>query len=188
LTENGKLYEIFSADDEDEVLVTHVQCSIWSFGKEDIDLVLPVDIAEELFNEKVTTSTRKAIAHIMYVDSEKNDIAVLKKILRNSEYDLHVCGGADMAISTLQQKKIDMVIIEAGFGGNGDEGLALCLRIKRNMLLDNIPIVMTSVNATKKLVLDCIRIGTSDFIVKPLTKDKLSAKLDKLIGKQKSSI
>ncbi|MGR3317871.1 MAG: response regulator [Candidatus Anammoxibacter sp.] len=188
LTETGKLYEIFSADDEDEVLVAHVQCSVWSFDKEDIDLVLPVDVAEELFNEKVTTSTQKAFANIMYVDSEKKDIAVLKKILRNSGYDLHICGDSDRAISTLQQEKMDMVIIEANFGDNCDEGLALCLRIKRNMLLDNIPIVMTSANATKKLVLDCIRIGMSDFIVKPLTKDRLSAKLDKLIGRQKLSI
>ncbi|MGR3176707.1 MAG: response regulator [Candidatus Anammoxibacter sp.] len=178
LTETGKLSEVFAAEDDDELLISHMQCSVWSFDKENIDLVLPVDVAENLFNETVTTSTIKSFAHILYVDTEKKDISLFKKLLRNTGYTAHICFDADNAIAKLQQEKIDLIIIEAKFRDHeNDDGLALCLRIKRNMLLDNIPIIMTTAKATKSLVLDCVRIRASDFMVKPLSKGKLLVKV-----------
>ena len=184
LTEPGQLSEIFSAEDDDELLIAHMQCSVWSFDKDDIGLVLPVAVAEDIFNETVTTSTIKSFAHILYVDSQNKDIALFKKLLRNTGYSVHVCLDADNAIAKLQQEKIDLIIIEAKFRDyENDDGLALCLRIKRNMLLDNIPIIMTTAKATKSLVLDCVRIRASDFMVKPLSKGKLLVKVEKFVTK-----
>ncbi|MGR3317276.1 MAG: response regulator [Candidatus Anammoxibacter sp.] len=187
LTEDGKMSEIFSAEDDDELLIAHMQCSVWSFDKDDIDLVMAVEVAEDIYNETVTTSTGKPFAHLIYLDTEKKDIALLKKLLRNTGYAVHICFDADNAIAQLQQEKMDLVIVESKFsdGENDDDGLAFCLRVKRNMLLDNIPVIMTTAHATKRLVLDCVRIGASDFMVKPLTKDKLFAKLEKFIKKGK---
>ncbi|MGR3178128.1 MAG: response regulator [Candidatus Anammoxibacter sp.] len=187
LTEDGKMSEIFDATDDDELLIAHMQCSVWSFDKDDIDLVMNVEVAEIMFNEVVTASAGKPFAHILYVDYEKKDISLFKKLLRNSGYATHICHDADTAIAKLQQEKMDMVIVESKFGGSDadEDGLALCLRIKRNMLLDNIPIIMTTANATKRLVLECVRIGASDFMVKPLSKVKLFAKLEKFIKKGK---
>ena len=184
LTETGKLNEVFAAEDDDELLIAYMQCSVWSFDKENINLVLPVEVAEDIFNENVTTSTIKSFAHILYVDTEKEDIVLFKKLLRNTGYSVHVCFDADNAIAKLQQEKIDLVIIEAKFRDHeNDDGLALCLRIKRNMLLDDIPIIMTTAKATKSLVLDCVRIRASDFMVKPLSKGKLFAKVEKFVKK-----
>ncbi|MGR3318144.1 MAG: response regulator [Candidatus Anammoxibacter sp.] len=184
LTETGKLCEIFSAEDDDELLIAHMQCSVWSFDKDDINLVMRVEVAEDVFNETVTTSTANSFAHILYVDTEKKDITLLKKLLRNTGYSVHICFNADNAIAKLQQEKMDLVIVESKFGDNGnDDGLAFCLRVKRNMLLDNIPVIMTTAHATKRLVLDSVRLGASDFLVKPLTKDKLFAKLKRFVKK-----
>ena len=187
LTEEGKMSKIFGVTDDDELLVAHMQCSVWSFDKDDIDLVMHVDIAEDLFNEVVTASTAKAFAHILYVDYIKEDISLFKKLLRNTGFATHICHDGDSAIARLQQEKMDLVLVESKFGGSesDDDGLALCLRIKRNMLLDNIPIIMTTSNATKRLVLECVRIGASDFMVKPLSRIKLFAKLDKFVKKGK---
>lgn len=182
----GDINKIFSAEEDDEVLITHLQCSIWSFDKGDIDLLIVSDVAEGMFNELVTASTKKPFANLVYVDNKKEDISFIKKILRNSGYSVHVCNDSETAIAKLQHEKVDMVIIDTNFGElDDDEGLSLCLRIKRNMLLDNIPIVMTAIHATKKLVLDCVRIGATDFLVKPFNKEMLFCKLDKLIKRKK---
>ncbi len=185
--ESDKLNGVFSAEADDEVLVTRTQCSIWSFDKGDISLSIVADIGESLFDEIVTASTKKTFAHIMYVDNEKKEIANLKKMFRNSGYFVHACYGADTAIAKLQQEKIDIVLINTDFNKNDEEGLALCVRIKRNMLLEDIPVIMTSESATKKLVLDCVRIGAADFLVKPFKKDQVFSKVEKRIKRKKLS-
>lgn len=182
--DEGKVGELLSVAGDDEVLLTRVQCSIWSFDKGNIDILVNIDLAEGMFGEIVTASTKKVTGHILYVDSKADDIKFMKKSMRNTEFCVHICNNADRAISTLQREKIDLIMIDTEFSGANDsyEGLALCARIKRNMLLEDIPIVMTSANATKKLVLDCVRIGASDFIVKPF---KAAGFLDKLAGKMR---
>lgn len=176
-------------DDDDELFVVNNQCSIMTFDKGDINLILTIEMAESFFNEVVSASTKKAFAHIVLVDVNRKDIAFVKKTLRNTGYFVHICHDGDSAIAKLlQHEKMDLIIIDAHMDENEDEnGMGLCLRIKRNMLLDSIPIIMTSAHATKQLVLDCARIGASDFMVKPLRRELLIAKLEKQIKRKKLS-
>ncbi len=182
------LMEIFSVyDKEDELLVVDNQCSIWTFEKGDVRLLITVDVCESFFNETVSMSSKKSYAHILVVDSIKKDVSFVKKTLRNSGLFVHICSDSDTAIAKLQHEKIDLVLIDANFGEEPteEEGLSLCLRIKRNMLLDAIPIIMTAANATKKLVLDCVRIGAADFLVKPYNKDLILFKFEKQVKRKK---
>ena len=185
--ESEKICEIFSAESDDELLMAHSHCSIWSFDKGEYDLFIHTTLAEDMFEEIVTASTKKTFANILYVDSKKGDINLVKRLLRNTGFNTHICKDADAAIAKLQREKIDLVLIDTDFGSNEDDGLSLCIRIKRNMLLESIPILMTSAKATKQLVLDCVRIGASDFIVKPFNKDQLFAKLGKRVNRKKFS-
>lgn len=184
--EPEKLKEIFSVlDDEDEMFISNSSCSIWTFEKGEISLLFTVEVAEAFYSETVSMSTKKAYAHVLVVDTSRKDISFIKKALRNTGLALHICQDGDSAISKLQHEKIDLVLIDANYGEEGEEGLSLCLRIKRNMLLDSIPIIMTAANATKQLVLDCVRIGASDFVVKPYRKDLLIAKFEKKVKRKK---
>ncbi len=184
-----KVLEMFKAAMDDEVFITSTQCSIMTFDKGPIDIMLTVDVGESIFNEILSYSTKKAFAHILYVEDVKKDISYVKKMLRNSGYFAHVCNDGDAAISKLQHEKMDMVVIsvELAEGTDEDDGLQLCVRIKRNMLLDTIPVVMCSGNATKKTVLDCVRLGASDFMVKPFNKDLFFAKLSKHVKSKRLS-
>lgn len=183
--EPEKFCEIFSAESDDELLIANALCSVWSFDKGEYDLLIHTSLAEDMFEESVTASVKKTFAHILYVDSKKNDVSLVRKLLRNTGLAVHICRDADSAISKLQREKVDLVLIDTDFGSNEDDGLSLCIRIKRNMLLESIPIVMTSAKATKRLVLDCVRIGAADFIVKPFNRDQFFAKLEKRINRKK---
>ena len=185
--EADSLKDIFLAESDDEILITRTQCSIWSFDKGDIGLSVVADVGEGFFDEIVTASTKKIFAHVMYVDSSKKEVATVKKMFRNSGYFVHACYDADTAIAKLQQEKIDIVLINTDFNNNAEEGLALCVRIKRNMLLEDIPVIMTSGSATKKLVLDCVRIGAADFLVKPFDKEQVFSKIEKRIKRKRLS-
>lgn len=181
----GKIKEVFCLENDNELFIVETHCSIWSFDKGDISFIVSNELAESFYNETVSASTVKIIGNMIVADKSKKSIAFLKKALRNSGYNVFICNDANTAISKLQQARfIDLVLIDANLGDYYDDGLALCLRIKRNMLLDNIPIIMCAENATKKIVLEAIRVGACDFLIKPYTKEKLLEKLRKHLKKE----
>lgn len=183
--DDERLKKIFSAEDDDEILVANTNCSIWSFDKGDINLTFPAEVAENLFNETVTMSTRKVFAHLLLINRNKSDIFFIKKSLRNSGYFIHICTDADDAIAKLQHEKMDLVLLDTDIGENVDDGLSLCLRIKRNMLLEDMPIIMCSANATKRLVMECVRLGASDFLIKPFNKEQLLSRISRQVKRKK---
>ena len=176
----GKIKEIFCLENDNEVFIAETHCSIWSFDKGNISFIIPTELAESFYNETVRVSTVKIIGNIIVADKSKKDTAFLKKVLRNSGYNVFVCNDANTTISKLQQERfIDLVIIDTNLGDYCDDGLALCSRIRRNMILDNIPIIMCAANATKKIVLEAIRVGACNFLIKPHTKESLLEKIRK---------
>ncbi len=45
-----------------------------------------------------------------------------------------------------------------------------------------IPVLMISGHSEKQLVIDAVRAGAADYMIKPLDRDKLLAKLQKFMG------
>lgn len=58
-------------------------------------------------------------------------------------------------------------------------GLDILAALRKNQ--ENCPFLMLTANATKKLVVDSMRLGASDFIVKPFHTADLTAKVERLI-------
>ncbi|HLG29932.1 MAG TPA: response regulator, partial [Candidatus Brocadiales bacterium] len=54
---------------------------------------------------------------------------------------------------------------------------SVCERIRRNILTEEIPIIMCSSSPTHQQVIDSIKAGAQDFIVKPFDEEKLLEKV-----------
>jgi two-component system chemotaxis response regulator CheY len=62
------------------------------------------------------------------------------------------------------------------------DGLTFVKKVRENSANDNIPIIMVTTEAAKKEILEAIKSGVSDYIVKPFTPDTLKEKIDKVLG------
>lgn len=60
------------------------------------------------------------------------------------------------------------------------DGITTLKQMKEMDVTKNIPVIMCTSEAEKEKVVECIRAGAADYIVKPFSKDVIAAKLDKV--------
>lgn len=177
-----RLQEIFPEQEIPDIFVVNSKCTLWDFDKGNFRLLFSLELAEGFFDEAINLSEEEIFSHILIIDDSKTDIAVIKRYLRKSGYQVHACADAATAFSILQHERISVIILDIYL--KELDGFAICRQIKRNMLLDQIPIIMCSAMATKENVINAIRTGASDFLVKPFKREHLITKLAKYISKR----
>ncbi len=171
-------------ENDDELFIVNKQCSIWNFDKGEINLLFQIELVESFYNEQVIVSKVKTFANIIVITNCQLEIYFIKKALRHSGYNVFAYKDWKLAVLKLEYEKfIDLVIIDSNIGEYDGVGLDLCAKIKRNILLEHIPIIMMAGNPTKNKVLESLRAGAIDFIVKPLSNDRLLNKLAKHVRK-----
>lgn len=62
------------------------------------------------------------------------------------------------------------------------DGLTFVKTLRANASYDKIPIIMVTTEAAKKEILEAIKAGVSDYIVKPFTPEVLREKINKVVG------
>ncbi len=76
--------------------------------------------------------------------------------------------------------KFDLVMMDINMPRA--DGVTTLKQLKSLEMTKGIPVIMCTSEAEKELVLECIKAGASDYIVKPFTKDLITEKFKKLIG------
>jgi two-component system chemotaxis response regulator CheY len=62
------------------------------------------------------------------------------------------------------------------------DGLTFVKSLRSNAQYNDVPIIMVTTEAAKKEILEAIKAGVSDYIVKPFTPDTLKEKIQKVLG------
>ena len=62
------------------------------------------------------------------------------------------------------------------------DGLTFVKSLRSNAQYNDVPIIMVTTEAAKKEILEAIKAGVSDYIVKPFTPDTLKEKIEKVLG------
>lgn len=62
------------------------------------------------------------------------------------------------------------------------DGLTYVKTVRSDSRYDGIPIIMVTTEAAKKEILEAIKAGVSDYIVKPFTPEVLRDKINKVLG------
>ncbi len=175
-----RLTDIFAMEHDDEIFVTNSDCSIWTFNNGSIDLLFPIDVIERFFNETISLSQNAHAGQVVIISDYDNDVSFFKKCLRNLGYKVHVCSERDDAIFTLHQDRVDFVFLDYDYGKPATNGVELLRRIRMNMMLGYMPIVMCSSKPTREHIINSLKVGSSDFLVKPFTKECLLSKMQKI--------
>ncbi len=88
---------------------------------------------------------------------------------------VHEADDGDTALEFLRENKVDLVLTDLNMVRmNGD---ALCLKIRNELGLINLPVIFLSANEDKSTILALFKIGATDYLAKPFIQEELMARL-----------
>jgi diguanylate cyclase (GGDEF)-like protein len=120
--------------------------------------------------------------NILIVDDSEDQLLVLKAILNEKGYkNIFLADSADKAFELMglkgkkKQKDIDLILMDIMMPGV--DGLEACLRIKKNVELKDIPIIMVTAKKEADHLQLAFQAGAVDYITKPINVTELLARV-----------
>ena len=119
---------------------------------------------------------------ILIVDDFATMRKVIRNLLRQVGYDNIVeAENGEAAFSVLKSQKVDFVISDWNMPNM--TGLELLKAVRADSELNKMPFLMVTAEALKDNVVEAVKAGVNNYIVKPFTAEVLSEKIDKIIEK-----
>ncbi len=119
---------------------------------------------------------------ILVVDDFATMRKVIKNLLRQTGYQ-NVTEAEDgvAALKELRSEKIDFVISDWNMPNM--TGIELLRAVRADSELSSLPFLMVTAESLKENVVEAVKAGVSNYIVKPFTAEVLSEKIEKIIEK-----
>ncbi|HEY0668843.1 MAG TPA: two-component regulator propeller domain-containing protein [Sphingobacteriaceae bacterium] len=115
---------------------------------------------------------------ILVVD-DKPELALLVKECLQSEFDVYMVYDAKKALEVLDAMRIELIISDLVMPEI--DGLTLCLTVRSNPELKDIPFVILTGRNSEEQKLICFRNGVNDFIEKPFSAELLKWKVKSIL-------
>lgn len=106
---------------------------------------------------------------ILIIDDEASIRETLSGILEDEGFTPVCAASAEIGISILEEKHIDLILLDIWLGDNMD-GLTALEKIKK---IYSLPVIMISGHGTIETAVQATRNGAFDFVEKPLSYDKI---------------
>jgi two-component system chemotaxis response regulator CheY len=114
-----------------------------------------------------------------------DDFATMRRIVRNILKQLGFTNIVEAddgttALEIMKTDKIDLVLCD--WNMPKISGLDLLKQMKADSDLKSIPFLMITAEAQKQNIIEAVKTGVSNYIVKPFTADTIAEKLKKIFG------
>jgi len=120
---------------------------------------------------------------ILIVDDFATMRKVIKNLLRQIGYqDVIEAEDGVHALKELKSQKIDFVISDWNMPNM--TGIELLRAVRADSELSSLPFLMVTAESLKENVVEAVKAGVSNYIVKPFTAEVLNEKIKKIIEKQ----
>jgi len=114
---------------------------------------------------------------ILVIDDDKDIGLMIKMILEYKGYKVIVLENPQPAEEILKNDGIDLIIMDMLL--SGVNGIDICKKIKNNISISNIPLIMMSAHPDANI--KCLNAGADDFILKPFDMQHLLSTINKFI-------
>lgn len=111
-------------------------------------------------------SHTKSRKEILVIDDDKDTQNFLKKIIEGAGYHCRLASNVDQGIDSVKNHASHLIILD--YKLNEEIGFEVIEFLRNSNHYKNIPIVMISANANKKIVLQAFIVGANEFLAKPL--------------------
>lgn len=116
---------------------------------------------------------------ILVVDDMSTMRRIIKTILNQLGYtNIDEAENGKQALAKLKNEKYDFVITDWNMPEM--DGLTLVKEIRSDPDLKNLPVLMVTAEAKKENVMEALKAGVSNYIVKPFTAEVLKEKMEKI--------
>lgn len=112
---------------------------------------------------------------VLVVDDDEFQQKIVSKILEVGNYHLIFATGGVEALNILRKTRPDLILMDVMMPGM--DGLETVRYMKAAPQLADIPVVMITGKSDKSIVMESLKVGVTDFVVKPFDRDTL---LDKV--------
>ncbi len=114
-----------------------------------------------------------------------DDFATMRRILRNilKQVGFSKISESDdgkTALKELKNDKFDLVLCDWNMPEMS--GLELLKAVRADTQLKNTPFVMVTAEAQKDNIVEAVKAGVNNYVVKPFTAETISEKLEKVFG------
>lgn len=118
---------------------------------------------------------------VLVVDDEASIRRFLRHLLEQEGYDVLEAGAGREAISRCQREQPDLVLLDLRLPDM--TGFEILSELKRLPETHSIPVIILSIIQDRA---EGFRLGASDYLTKPVDRDKLLERIQRLIGTQES--
>jgi two-component system chemotaxis response regulator CheY len=114
-----------------------------------------------------------------------DDFATMRKIIKNillqlGFKDILEADDGTTALELLKKQKVDLIISDWNMPKM--PGIELLKAVRNNEDLKDIKFIMVTAEAQKENVIEAIKYGVNQYVVKPFTPETLKEKLEKVLG------
>ena len=115
---------------------------------------------------------------ILVVDDNRTNLQIIREVLEK-DYILQLAISGEMALKFVAKKKPDLILLDLMMPGmNGKETFS---RIREDPLNCSIPVIFLTANQDEDVEVECLNMGASDFITKPIVPEILQRRIGKTI-------
>ncbi|ERR1039458_4148497 len=126
---------------------------------------------------------------LLLVDDDQDILNMIKVFLKDKDFDIITSSNGEEAYQIIIKEKPDLAIIDGLIPGI--HGFELCKKVKEDEGMENSPeiIIMSSLYKGMKYRLDVIKTyHADDYLPKPIVKEELLSKIDKLVTKRSKKL
>lgn len=116
---------------------------------------------------------------VLVVDDDEFERKLAGEMLRAVPYDLIFAASGAEALSLVCKTRPDLILMDMVMPAIN--GLETLRSLKASRFAD-IPVVMITGQSEKDVVMDCLKAGAADFLVKPLDREVLLKKVDRFLA------
>lgn len=152
-----------------------------------MDKAINLDVFEEkritntqYFYKNTNSLQNKGAAKILIVDDEPINIQVISNILKLEGYTIETASnGLDVLNGLNGTQKPDLILLDIMLPKMS--GFEVCLKIRENFSLHELPILMVTSKNTTADILAAFNAGANDYISKPFENSELKARIKTLL-------
>jgi CheY-like chemotaxis protein len=116
---------------------------------------------------------------ILVVDDKGVIRMLIRRYLEDAGYGVLEASDGEEALRLLKKESVDLVLLDIMMPKM--DGMEFCRQLREQPDRKGLPVIMCTAKGQRKDVVDAIKTGASDYIIKPFTKDVLLEKIGKLV-------
>ena len=115
---------------------------------------------------------------ILIVDDNQDMLSFVSSCMKEA-YDVRTATDGTSALELLQREQIDLIISDVMMPGI--DGFELCRRVKNDISLSHIPIILLTARTTDVSRIEGLQLGADDYLTKPFNIEVLHLRVKKFI-------